>query len=231
MVYSKQGIELRQLIFKLAEQFLQTLKGTIIMYIHKLVVSSLLLGALFSTSNVSAATVDTIDATSPTSNVSPNYFAPGGAETFDSPYYREFGEDWSWTHNAITVPYTTAALSISAFDVDSVDGEVDIIQGFETSTSTWTKIGTLDGANDIYSFTTFDLGADWADEIGSGLQVRILIDTLDDGWLVTLAKSVLTTDGAPIGNPNPGAVPVPAAAWLFGSAVLGFFGMRRRNQA
>ncbi|MES2546094.1 MAG: VPLPA-CTERM sorting domain-containing protein [Pseudomonadota bacterium] len=201
------------------------------MYIQKLVLSTLFMGALFSTASATAATVDTIDATSPASNVFPNYFAPGGAETFDSPYYREYGEDWGWSHNAITTPYTSAALSISAFDVDRADGEVDIIQGFETSTSTWANIGTLNGANDIYSFTTFDLGANWADEIGSGLQVRILIDTLDEGWLVTLAKSVLTTDGAPIGNPNPGAVPVPAAAWLFGSAVLGFFGMRRKSQA
>lgn len=33
------------------------------------------------------------------------------------------------------------------------------------------------------------------------------------------------------GDDNPSAVPIPAAAWLFGSGVLGFFGMRRRNQA
>ena len=201
------------------------------MNIQKLVLSSLVLGALFNASSVLAATVDTIDATSPTSNVTPNYFAPGGAETFDFPYYREFGEDWEWVHNAVTTSYTTAALSISAFDVDTIGGEVDIIQGFETSTGLWAKIGVLDGEDDIYSFTTFDLGANWAEEIESGLMVRILIDTGDDGWLVTLAKSVLATDGAPIGNPNPGTVPVPAAAWLFGSAVLGFFGMRRRNQA
>ena len=29
---------------------------------------------------------------------------------------------------------------------------------------------------------------------------------------------------------NPSAVPLPAAAWLFGSAALGFFGLRRKNQ-
>lgn len=97
------------------------------MYIQKLVVSTLLLGALFSATSLTAATVNTIDATSPTSNISPNYFAPGGAETFDSPYYREFGEDWNWTHNSITTPYTTTALSTSAFDVETVGGEVDII--------------------------------------------------------------------------------------------------------
>lgn len=30
-------------------------------------------------------------------------------------------------------------------------------------------------------------------------------------------------------NSGPSAVPVPAAAWLFGSALLGFFGLRRKN--
>lgn len=207
------------------------------MYIHKLVISSLLLGAFFSTSSASAATVDTIDATSPSSNVSPNYFVPNSTSTTSSPYYRGSGEDWQWSHNAITTPYTTATLSISAFDVDNpsaqpaFDDEIDEIYGWETSTSTWNLIGVLDGANDIYSFTTFDLGASWTDEIQSGLLVKMLIDQNNEGWYVTLAKSVLATDDGDIGNPNPGAVPVPAAAWLFGSAVLGFFGMRRKNQA
>lgn len=208
------------------------------MYMNKLAISSLLLGAMISISSASAATVDTIDATSPAANVSPNYFVPGSIATTDSPYYRSAGEDWQWTHNAITTPYTTATLSISAYDVDNpsaqpaFDDEIDEIYGWETSTSTWNLIGVLDGANDIYSFTTFNLDASWASEIASSLLVRILIDQNNEGWQVTLAKSVLATDGGDIGNPNPGStVPVPAAAWLFGSAVLGFFGVRRKNLA
>ena len=207
------------------------------MYIQKLVVSSLLVGALFSATSVMAATVDTIEASSPTANASPNYFAPSGAATYDSPYYRFIGEDWEWAHNAVTSPFTTATLSVSAFDVDNPTtangraNEIDEIYGWETSSSSWNLIGVLAGATDVYSFTTFDLGASWADEIETGLMVRMLIDVDNGDWAVTLAKSVLATDGAPIGNPNPGSVPVPAAAWLFGSAVLGFFGMRLRNQA
>ena len=192
------------------------------MYIHKLVVSSLLLGALVGATNVNAASVDTIDAFSPAANASPNYFAPNSIATTDAPYYRYVGEGWDWAHNAVTSPFTTATLSVSAYDVDNpsaVNGftdEIDEIYGFETSSSTWNLIGVLNGANDIYSFTTFNLGASWTDEISTGLMVRMLIDTTNQGWAVTLAKSVLATDGAPIGNPNPGAVPVPAAAWLFG---------------
>ena len=32
------------------------------------------------------------------------------------------------------------------------------------------------------------------------------------------------------GEESVSTVPVPAAAWLFGSAALGFFGLRRKNQ-
>ncbi len=207
------------------------------MYIQKLVVSSLLLGALFSATTVAAATADTIDALSPALNATPNYFAPNSIATIDAPYYRSVGEDWQWAHNAVISPYTTATLSISAYDVDNptIDigraNEIDEIYGWETSSLSWELIGVLAGANNIYSFTTFDLGTSWTDEIETGLMVRMLIDQDNGGYAVTLAKSVLATDGAPIGNPNPGSVPVPAAAWLFGSAALGFFGMRRRNQS
>ena len=207
------------------------------MRITKLIVPSLLLGALFSALSASAGVVDTIDSTSGVGNVSPNYFVPNSIATTSSPYYREAGEDWQWAHNAILSSYTTATLSISAYDVDNPSAvrgftdEIDEIYGYETSTSSWNLIGTLDGANDIYSFTTFNLGSSWASEISTGLLVKILIDQGNQGWLVALAKSVLATDGENIGNPNPGStVPLPAAAWLFGSVVLGFFGARRRNQ-
>lgn len=202
------------------------------------VLSGLLLSVALCSFNASAGVIDTIDSNSGVGNVSPNYFAPNSIATTSSPYYREAGEDWQWTHNAIVTPYTTASLSISAYDVDNpsaqpaFDDEIDEIYGWETSTASWSLIGVLDGANDIYSFTTFNLGASWADEIAAGLLVRILIDQNDEGWAVTLAKSVLATDGEDIGNPNPGTeVPLPAAAWLFGSALLGFIGARRRIQA
>lgn len=202
----------------------------------KLVLASLLLSTAIASTVASAGVVDVVDALSPASNANPNYFVPGAAATTSSPYYRyRAGSGWQWKHNAITGAYTTAALSISAYDVDAPPqvgslGEIDLIQGYETSTNTWETIGSLAGANDIYSFTTFNLGSSWADEIGLGLALRILIDQNDEGWAVALAKSVIATDGAGPGNPNPGSeVPLPAAAWLFGSALLGFVGFRRKT--
>ena len=58
--------------------------------------------------------------------------------------------------------------------------------------------------------------------------LKIDIDAFDAGWVVALAKSVLTTDGSAPPPPNPGAVPVPGAVWLFGSAIAAFAGYRRK---
>jgi len=193
-----------------------------------LILSALLLSSAIFSGGAVAGVVDTIEA-------STGYFVPDAASTYSSPYYRGKGEDWGWTHNAITDPFTTATLSISAFDVDYSSGERDMIQAYDTNTSTWLDLGYLSGANDIYAFTNFNLDyTTWVDEINAGLQVRMLIDVATPGyWLVTLSKSVLTTDGESAGNPNPGtsAVPVPAAAWLFGSALAGFAGLRRKKSA
>ena len=55
----------------------------------------------------------------------------------------------------------------------------------------------------MFSFTTFVLGASWFDEIATGLAVRMNIDSTGTGfWLVSLAKSVITTEGDDPGNPN-----------------------------
>lgn len=54
------------------------------MYIQKLVISSLLLDTLFNVSNVTEAIVDTLDATSSTTNLSLNHLAPSTIDTTDS---------------------------------------------------------------------------------------------------------------------------------------------------
>ena len=173
-----------------------------------------------------APTVDTIDASSGQANT---YFVPSDPQKGASPYYRGNGDDWGWTHNAIAPGFSSATLNISAFDVDYDQGERDRIEVWDSGS--WVSLGYLAGANDVWAFTNFNLGASLFDDIQTGLKVRMLIDTGDDGWYVTLAKSTLTTDGANPGNPHPG-VPEPAS-WALMIAGLGIVGasMRRRKTA
>jgi hypothetical protein len=190
---------------------------------------SLALG-LAATSSYSAAMTDTLDASNPGTGTT--YWVPSDAQKYDDPYYRGYGEDWGWTHNAIAGTHSTASLNISAFDVDA-PREVDTIQAYDTDTASWLTLGSLAGANNIFSFTNFtlDLGT-WQNEINLGLMVRMLISVGagERGWIVTLAKSTLSVDGGVLPPPTPGQVPVPAALWLFAPALMGFLGLRRKSK-
>ncbi len=158
------------------------------------------------------------------------YFVPDSASTYDSPYYRWYGEDWGWQHNAYT-GFTTATLSISAFDVDNENpsyayGEHDLIEVFDSGS--WISLGELNGASDIYSYTTFNLGNSLFDDIATGLQVRLIIDSANVGWAVTLAKSVLSLDDGTIPDPNPNPTPEPSTLALAALGLAGAFCLRRK---
>lgn len=156
------------------------------------------------------------------------FFVPTDAQKFDFPYYRGNGQDWSWTHGAIAAGFTTAKLTIAAFDVDSPD-EVDEI--YANDSGTWTLLGALTGSDSIWSYgNSFVLGASFFDDIATGLQVRIRPDATNDGWIVTLGKSVLTTDGSDLPPVLPG-VPEPSS-WMMMIAGFGFIGaMARRRKS
>jgi hypothetical protein len=161
------------------------------------------------------------------------FFVPTDAEKFDSPYYRDADEDWEWTHGAIAPGFATAELNISAFDVDT-DGnggtfppEVDNVYAWDSGA--WVLLGSLDGFGEVWEFTTFNLGANFFDDIAAGLQVRLDIDVDNIGWSVTLAKSTLTTDGSDPGDPTPGAVPEPTT-WAMMIGGLGLVGLQMRRR-
>lgn len=188
---------------------------------------SILATLSLSSTGAAFAATQTLDFSNPGPGTT--YWTPDDGSKDSSPYYRWQGDDWSWQFNPVAGTINSASVSVSAFDVDASSGEVDDIYGWSNDSSSWQLLGSLAGAGDIWSFTTFDLTSSWFDEISAGLQVKIAIDTLGGNWAVSLAKSSLITNGGTLPSPNPSAVPVPAAVWLFGSALagLGFFGKRR----
>jgi hypothetical protein len=158
------------------------------------------------------------------------FFLPVGAGPFDSPYYRGADADWGWQHNAITTPFSSATLNISAFDVDS-PFEIDTIYAYDNGVRT--LIGNLTGQDSTYSFATFTLGATFFDDIASGLRVEVDIDAEDNGWILTLVKSAVSVDGGALPPPTPSAVPEPGtwAMFLGGFGLMGAAIRRRKRQA
>jgi hypothetical protein len=192
------------------------------------------LATTLSTTVSAAAITNTLDASNSGSGTT--YWAPTDADKLSTPYYRGNGEDWAWQHGAISGKFSSATLSVSAYDVDALGEqgrlpEVDEIYAFNNNTATWNSLGNLAGSNNTFSFTTFNLSSSWFDEIALGLQVMMKIDQNNDGiWAVSLAKSSLAIDGGSLPNPNPGQVPVPAAFWLFGSGLAGLIGMHKKSK-
>jgi hypothetical protein len=177
----------------------------------------------------SAATVDIRDINNPGPQTPKTYWIPTPAQKLDTPFIRGNGQGWEWQHGTIGSTFTHASLNISAFDVDA-PSERDEIYAFNNTTNAYELLGILTGSNETFSYTTFNLGASWFDEIALGLKVMMKIDVANKGWRVSLAKSVISTDGSTLPDPNPSQVPVPAAVWLFGSGLAGLMAMRKKSK-
>ena len=188
-------------------------------------------GLAIAASAASAAT-HTLDYTD---NAAGYYFVePGQSPTQSgSTWYRGRNQDWSWTHDGVAG--VDAVLNIGAWDVDNPcsfkNCEQDRIFAWDNDGLGWLDLGLLTGTNNAFSFSAFDIwnagsGA-LRNEIGTGLRLRMDIDELRAGWLVTLSKSVITTNGSNPGTPVPSPVPLPAAGWVMITGLAGLAALRR----
>ena len=197
-----------------------------------------ILGALALASSVTFAAAVT-DVKEFSNNQPGEYFVKDDANKYNSPYYRDSGQDWQWQHGAIAGTFSSIKLNISAFDVDygtsswDEHDEISVWNG-----SSWFSLGDLNGANDTWAFTEFDLSSySWAQaQVNAGLKVLLNIDKYNGGWLVTLGKSTLTTDGGTqqcVPTPGipctPTSVPEPSGLMLLGLGILGLALARRRT--
>ncbi len=172
---------------------------------------------------VAAPITDTVESTTP-------YFVPDAFSTYSAPYYRWYNEDWGWSHNAIAAPFATATLNISAWDVDAAASspEVDLIYAYDNGTPV--LLGSLAGLDNAWGYSTFVLGANFFDDIVTGLQIWMDIDSTHQTnyWAVSLSKSVLSLDGGTLPPPNPHPTPEPSTFLLVGAGLAGAAAFRKR---
>lgn len=196
-----------------------TFRGTLL--------TALALVALNGSKVYAVQVIDTIDAADGQSNT---YFVPSPAQIFISPYYRGAGQDWGWQHNPVNLlNVSSVELSIGAYDVDS-NGSPGFLPEVDIITAGGFTLGSLVGVDNAFAFTTFNLDVNNAAlmaEVASGLNVFMRIDENNEGWFVTLSKSVLTTNGADPGDPNPTVPDGGSTLLMMLGAIIGLQPMRK----
>ncbi len=136
------------------------------------------------------------------------------------------GADWF-------TPYLVTMSSGSVFSLNQLDiGELNLTNGLATTIQV---TGNYDGGGSISTDIIMDLVAD-----GPGSLVDFQTVLFDSTWSNLSSVTFFTTEGSGdygfvlddiIVNNQPNPVPIPAAVWLFGTALIGLVGFGKRRKA
>ncbi len=173
----------------------------------------LLLGSLAEARVVTVQ--DTLDYTD---TFNGNYFWDPDVILDHSPFFRTSLEDWDWTHDMQSmVPadangIQSATVSILAWDVDTEEGEIDIV--YANGIKLGTLKGMAPGEERTWTTTVFNLPAKVLQELWTSRKVTIFLDIDWDtvGDRVTLRNSTLSVNYTVPGGTAGGAGPDPNAA-------------------
>jgi len=123
---------------------------------------------------------------------------------------------------SLTTSFDNAIAGFGLFVIDLFERETLTLEAFTGVGGTGNSLGLFTGINQNFQRNgTYFLGL-----LSDSANIRSVVFTdLDGGTgdVIGVDNLVFTTDVS--------TVPVPAAAWLFGSALLGFFGFARRKKA
>jgi len=130
----------------------------------------------------------------------PYYFLPPDVIMDHSPYFRTSLEDWDWTHSVTgRVPADAtgiqgATLSIYAWDVDTEEGEVDVI--YANGVELGFLNGMATGQERVWTTTVFNLPPSVIEELWQNGDVTIFMNIDRDtvGDRVNIGSSTLTVN-------------------------------------
>ena len=133
----------------------------------------------------------------------------------------------SWDSAQVQLNETVASINASLSANGFLTGNLDPAQSiFITASSLRVDAiaGSFFGAPPTFNLFSFDLEA-LSPPVPNGDVIIVNGTVLTDGWEIPLGRTVDFTNA----EINVSAVPVPAAAWLFGSGLIGLVGIARRR--
>jgi hypothetical protein len=113
---------------------------------------------------------------------------------------------------------------------DHIDLTVYVDDGFFWDTDLWSYTHQVTNAEVTAGYVVQTFNVAW---LASGTALNVYasatVDKYDLSWWQRFEAP--ETGNISVTVAPPSAVPIPAAAWLFGSAILGLFGVARRKKA